>query len=261
MLLFLKIWILPVINYGAKIKMKIKNKIVMIAFIITVFLVILSMMVSPMIVPSKNVLPIVILSNCPKPEYRPFELRSDIRTIVLGYLSDPSSVIISTNEIRDLVNFYIDEKGKPLVSDGDCESTIGTNSRIAMSIIIAKKDRFKKECNDGIDNDVDGLIDFPFDYGCINNKDNDETNCGDSVCEGGETCASCNYDCSCAMGALGVKDRIDIKDKCGDGVCEGGETCASCSSDCPCTGRIISIGDNKPKIKGKSKVESNLSDK
>jgi hypothetical protein len=52
----------------------------------------------------------------------------------------------------------------------------------------------KKECNDQIDNDGDGDIDLA-DAGCNNKRDNDETNCGDGVCEGGETPDSCAADC------------------------------------------------------------------
>ena len=220
--------------------MKTKNKLMIMAFIIISFLVMLSISVSSGIT--------IVSSSCPKAEYKPFELRSDIRTIVLGYLSDPSSVVTNANEIKDLVDFYKNEKGKPLISDSDCESTVGANSGIAMSSIIAKKERFKKECNDGIDNDGDGLIDFPADYGCTNNRDNDETNCGDNVCEGGETCASCRSDCNCGASILGVKDKLGIKSKCGDNVCEGGETCASCRSDCDCTGDTKSIGDKKDNL-------------
>jgi hypothetical protein len=51
-----------------------------------------------------------------------------------------------------------------------------------------------KECNDGIDNDGDGDIDLA-DAGCDNKRDNDETNCGDGVCEGGETSGTCPADC------------------------------------------------------------------
>jgi hypothetical protein len=51
-----------------------------------------------------------------------------------------------------------------------------------------------KECNDHIDNDGDGDIDLA-DAGCDDKKDNDETNCGDGVCEGGEDYGSCPADC------------------------------------------------------------------
>lgn len=52
----------------------------------------------------------------------------------------------------------------------------------------------KPECNDKIDNDGDGAKDMA-DGGCDNRKDNDESNCGDGVCEGGETPANCQADC------------------------------------------------------------------
>lgn len=41
--------------------------------------------------------------------------------------------------------------------------------------------------------------------------------CGNSICEAGETCADCQFDCgSC----------------CGNGVCDNGETQSTCSADC-----------------------------
>ena len=51
------------------------------------------------------------------------------------------------------------------------------------------------ECNDGIDNDGDGQTDYPDDDGCDDASDDDETNCGDGVCEGGETEEKCPEDC------------------------------------------------------------------
>ncbi|MEA1925041.1 MAG: hypothetical protein U9M95_04150 [Candidatus Altiarchaeota archaeon] len=51
------------------------------------------------------------------------------------------------------------------------------------------------ECSDSIDNDGDGATDFPADTGCTDANDTDETNCGDGVCEGGETEISCAVDC------------------------------------------------------------------
>ncbi|MBN2101975.1 MAG: hypothetical protein JW716_03840 [Candidatus Aenigmarchaeota archaeon] len=53
----------------------------------------------------------------------------------------------------------------------------------------------KPECSDKIDNDGDGNVDYPADAGCTSKQDNDESNCGDGVCEGGETCATCVADC------------------------------------------------------------------
>ena len=65
----------------------------------------------------------------------------------------------------------------------------------------------KVECSDHLDNDKDGFCDFPYrrafcsdgstlgDVGCVSKDDNDETNCGDGVCEGGETSSNCPQDC------------------------------------------------------------------
>ena len=75
------------------------------------------------------------------------------------------------------------------------------------------------ECSDGADNDEDGQTDYPNDSGCTDANDNDETNCGDSVCEGGETCSTC-ADCACAG-----------SDLCCSGVCET----PACSQDPDCS--------------------------
>lgn len=50
------------------------------------------------------------------------------------------------------------------------------------------------ECDDGSDNDGDNEIDYN-DDGCSGPTDDDETNCGDDVCEGGEVCDVCIPDC------------------------------------------------------------------
>ncbi|MFH1409882.1 MAG: hypothetical protein ABIH34_08285 [Nanoarchaeota archaeon] len=50
------------------------------------------------------------------------------------------------------------------------------------------------ECDDGSDNDGDGATDMS-DTGCGSLTDNDESDCGDGVCEGGETPETCNEDC------------------------------------------------------------------
>ena len=51
-----------------------------------------------------------------------------------------------------------------------------------------------KECDDGKDNDNDGFIDME-DFGCVSPIDVDESNCGDNVCEGFDTCSNCPEDC------------------------------------------------------------------
>ena len=58
----------------------------------------------------------------------------------------------------------------------------------------AASDRVKVECSDRLDNDGDGAVDLA-DAGCVDKKDKDETNCGDGVCEGGETQQNCAADC------------------------------------------------------------------
>jgi len=47
-------------------------------------------------------------------------------------------------------------------------------------------------CNNTLDDDGDGLIDYPDDLGCLSVTDNDETNCGDGAISGGEVCDGIN---------------------------------------------------------------------
>jgi parallel beta-helix repeat protein len=69
------------------------------------------------------------------------------------------------------------------------------------------------------------------------------TSCGDGACNGGESCSTCASDCgactSCGDGACngGESCSTCASDcgacaSCGDGACNGGETCSSCASDC-----------------------------
>jgi hypothetical protein len=72
----------------------------------------------------------------------------------------------------------VDEKEDPGCTDKKDESELDPNV----------------ECDDGVDNDGDDDIDYN-DGGCSGPTDDDETNCGDGVCEGGETAGSCPADC------------------------------------------------------------------
>ena len=62
-------------------------------------------------------------------------------------------------------------------------------------------------CNDSIDNDGDSLTDYPSDLGCSSALDENEVDptpfCGDSVCNGSETCSSCSSDCGSCSGSGG----------------------------------------------------------
>lgn len=147
----------------------------------------------------------LVSSACPKTTYSINELRSNLRAIIFGFLSDPSSSPYNKQEILDLLAFYKAEKGK--LSVDSCDIT-GTNSGKSISAILAKTIAFQKECSDGLDNDADGKIDLG-DAGCTDLNDNDETNCGDRVCEGGETCQSCSPDCCFGFGiVLSLKNAI-----------------------------------------------------
>ena len=120
------------------------------------------------------------------------------------------------------------------------------------------------QCSDGLDNDGDGYCDFAWkkaectdgsivgDAGCATKDDNDETNCGDGVCEGTETCNDCVSDCgscvSCGDGSCNGDETCATCEAdcgacppvCGDSICEGDETCATCEADC---GSCIYCGD------------------
>lgn len=87
------------------------------------------------------------------------------------------------------------------------------------------------QCNDSIDNDGDGLIDYPADPGCESAFDNSESDeplpegCGDGECSQGENCLNCELDCG---------ECQPLENYCGDNYCDGelGETCVNCEDDC-----------------------------
>jgi len=73
-------------------------------------------------------------------------------------------------------------------------------------------------CSDGVDNDGDGLIDYPEDPGCSNSEDDDEYN----ELELGEDGAPCNDGSECQSGY------------CYNNICcDSDETCCSLDSQCP----------------------------
>jgi glutamine amidotransferase-like uncharacterized protein len=99
----------------------------------------------------------------------------------------------------------IDNDGDGLVdlADPGCDS-VQDNSELG-----------DNECDDGIDNDGDGSVDTA-DSGCLSVSGEDESNCGDGVCEGGETPLTCSADCPLTQCNDGIDndadDLIDLAD-------------------------------------------------
>ena len=96
---------------------------------------------------------------------------------------------------------------------------------ISPSAISDQGEKGSKECNDKIDNDGDGYIDLA-DPGCEGKSDDDETNCGDGVCEGPETAANCQADCKeefCGWSTYArcKSDEQCVQDGCNGEVCKG----------------------------------------
>ena len=78
--------------------------------------------------------------------------------------------------------------------DGKCQGWEDITCPDCVLITTTAPTQTKPECNDKIDNDGDGWIDLD-DSGCLKRGDRDESDCGDGVCEGSESCIYCPEDC------------------------------------------------------------------
>ena len=62
------------------------------------------------------------------------------------------------------------------------------------------------------------------------------TECGNDLCEAGESSSSCCVDCGCSAGYSCTSGTCTVNTPpapyCGDGSCGNGEDCATCSADC-----------------------------
>lgn len=185
-------------------KMNTKNKPIIRLFVLVIFLIL-----------SAN----LVFSDCPAMIDAAYELRSQLRTIVLTFLNNPASSPYSINEILDLLDFYKNEKDKASITD--C-NTQGSRTGTEITAIMEKTIVFQTQCDDNADNDGDGKIDLN-DAGCASLSDDDETNCGDNKCEGPETCSTCSLDCCPTPGILfmkGLDNAISFNDN-GDVILKG----------------------------------------
>jgi len=164
--------------------------------------------------------------------------------LVLVLLCVPTVIAVCTDTDGGL-NYFVQGTASSWYQDGETDaqtdSCSGSQLREAICTTVDRTDRVSSviytcsygcfagaclpaptyQCGDGIDNDGDGDVDMD-DGGCASASDNDESNCGDGVCEGGEIVADCNEDCNCTA-------RSGF-------CCEVGMTCeANLISDTECT--------------------------
>jgi len=119
----------------------------------------------------------------------------DAKILLPGVIIVIAIVMLMGSAATD--NEMIISLGKPSGCnyDGRCQGWENPTCPDCAGVTTTVPTETKPECNDKIDNDGDGLTDFPKDSGCSGPTDDDETNCGDGVCEGGETYSSCPEDC------------------------------------------------------------------
>lgn len=104
-------------------------------------------------------------------------------------------------------------------------------SLLVTPIVFAGKPsaRAVKACRDGVDNDGDGYTDWPSDPGCYSKNDNSELN-PNIECDDGSDNDGDGYTDMDDGGCSSPTD--DDETDCSDGVCEGGETAGNCPADC-----------------------------
>jgi len=107
-----------------------------------------------------------------------------------------------TDDTELIVDYLDNEHVRFLPSNVTGNVSKGFNEiRKINGVVYLSPFRPPPECNDLIDNDGDGKSDM-LDTGCQNLQDEDETDCGDARCEGGEGCTGCIADCgSCPIPA------------------------------------------------------------
>lgn len=238
------------------------------------------------------------VSECPEQDYTIYELRSDIRAILFDYLSGSGLykdneirklIDFYNSESGNLVVEDCDDKaldlikpsetsecsdgidndgdGKVDLKDGGCIDEADTDETNCGDGVCEGPERCSTctsdcgvcpECNDGIDNDGDGDTDTS-DGGCTDAADTDETNCGDGICETGESCLGYNdyesctdnvcYEPTCTNGCVQTAVSYGITDEACSGIqaCDGSGNCKTangnaCSIDANCLGGVCCNG-------------------
>jgi hypothetical protein len=104
--------------------------------------------------------------------------------------------------------------------DGACT---GPESRCSCGLDCGLAAAVESSCTNGVDDDCDADVDCD-DFDCVDDPSCASPGCdGDSLCEPGESCATCPGDCAGRSGGKPAQRYC-----CGDGVRQGAETSAIC---------------------------------
>src|SRR4030042_4265712 len=107
--------------------------------------------------------------------------------------SDPGCT--SKNDATETSSSLVCDDGADASNDADSLADYRLSGGDPGCTSLTDSSEIDGECDDLSDNDGDSVIDYPSDGGCGAYSDNDESNCEDSVCEGGEVCDECVADC------------------------------------------------------------------
>ncbi|OGJ21656.1 hypothetical protein A3K73_01290 [Candidatus Pacearchaeota archaeon RBG_13_36_9] len=119
---------------------------------------------------------------------------------------------------------------------------------LVTAFVFAKPEpRAAKICSDGLDNDGDGYIDYPDDPGCYSKNDNSELNTAIECDDGSDN----DGDSAIDMADAGCASPTDNDESnCGDSVCEGVEACDACVADCGYCDSCSDTDGNNPRAFG-----------
>lgn len=129
------------------------------------------------------------------------------RTFLMPPTVNSVTYSIGITDNRELIiNYLNNEFVKFLPADVNGDLKLGYNEIKKVDGIIYVQSL--RECDDGEDNDGDSFIDLA-DTGCVDSFDIDETDCGDTICEGSESCLSCVSDCEiCPILQFLIKNNL-----------------------------------------------------